>query len=159
MSLQRAVAFILAQETGEVRQSTDGVSRWGISQAAHPELTAEAIRTMTPQGAAAIYSGPMYWGRIHGAELPEYLQLPMLDAAVNQGGGIAVRCLQTGLYVHVDGIIGPVTLRAATANTNQQALLARFTAARIASYAQDKEWGSDGTGWVTRAVSAALYAT
>jgi lysozyme family protein len=156
MSFQQAVAFVLAQETGTVVHSTDGVSKWGVSQQSHPELTAEQIENMTPQQAQAIYG--TYWTKIFGPQLPDYLHTPMMDSAVNQGPRIAIRCLQQALYVKVDGICGPATLRAANAASGRNSILSRFTAARISHYSLDKEWPTDGAGWAARAVLAALEA-
>lgn len=158
MTPAAAVAWILQREGSDVRESTDGVSRYGISQASHPELTEEEIENMTPATAAAIYMGPQYLGAVRGTQLPGFLVLPVLDSAVNQGTRTAVKCLQRALRVHVDGIIGPQTLGAAIAAANPTQVLADFTSARIASYMLDKEWAEDSAAWVSRAVLAALSA-
>lgn len=155
MSLQRAVAFVLAQETGEVVEAEDGVSRWGISQASHPELSADDIRNMTQQQAAAIIGGAQYWGACHAAELPDWMQLAMLDSCVNQGATASMVCLQRALRVSVDGKFGPQT-KAALYAASQNEVLARFGMERVMSYSQDKTWPQDGEGWTERAFLAAV---
>lgn len=157
MSLATALAFILRQETGELVHGRDGLSRWGISQANHPELTAQDIESMTSQRAAVIISGPQYAGAVHFAELPQFLQLPMLDAAVNEGASAALKALQTALYIPADGLWGPQTARAVQL-CQASITLARFVAARTLEYSRDATWATDGLGWVTRAALAAMEA-
>jgi len=155
MSKARAIAFVLPEESGVVVHAADGVSKWGISQASHPELTAEQIEGMTQAQAAEIIGGPQYWGAIRGDQLPEWLQTAMLDAAVNQGAPTAVVLLQRTLRVPVDGKLGPQTLYAASAG-QEKPTLARFAAQRVMSYVRDAGWTADGEGWTERAVLAAL---
>lgn len=158
MSFQRAVAFVLAHESGELTENASdpgGLTRWGIALARHPELTAADIRAMTPERAAAIYSA-QYWGAIHGDELPEYLQLPMLDAAVVQGPPHACRFLQAALYVMpLDGILGPATL-GSVRRADPMTTLSAFTAERIAHLVSLPDYARFGKGWIRRAVRAAL---
>lgn len=155
MSLQRAVAFVLTQEGGELVSGPDGLSKFGISQANHPELSVDAIRDMTQPQAAQIIGGPQYWGACHGAELPDWIQLALLDACVNQGASAAMVCLQRALRVPGDGKFGPQT-KAAIYGASQNETLARFGAERVMSYARDKGWGEYGAGWTQRAVLAAV---
>jgi len=156
MSLPAAVNFILQQEGSELVQNP-GLSRYGIDLSRHPELTAADIQNMTPTRAAIIYSGPQYAGAIHFEQLPPGIQLPMLDACVNQGPTAAIRCLQAALYVTVDGVLGPQTLTAAQ-DADAHTLLARFTAQRVLAYTRDSTFAQDGAGWINRAVLAALEA-
>ena len=158
MSFQRAVAFVLARETGTLTQDPNdpgGLTRWGIALARHPELTADDIRNMTPQRAADIYHGPQYWGAVKGDQLPERLQLPMLDTAVVEGPREAIRCLQRALFVRDDGVLGPETLNAA-ARANADPVIQRFCAERIWTLSQLKTWSRDAVGWSARIVASAM---
>lgn len=160
MSLSAAVAFVLAQETGATVSGGAGagwVSKWGIDSRFHPELTLDQVRNLTEERAAIILGGPQYWDAVHGSELPDWLQLPMLDAGVNEGPAAAIKCLQRALYITVDGAFGPVTAKAVAA-ANPTTTLALFTAQRILAYTQDRTWVQDGEGWTKRAVLAALSA-
>ena len=159
MSFQRAVAFVLRQEGAElVNDPNDpgGLSRYGIALAKHPELTAADIREMTPERAATIYRTG-YWAAIRGDDLPEWVQLPLLDAAVNQGPTPAIRALQRALYLPADGQVGPKTITALGA-ANPNATLAGFVAERIADYSALRTWARFGKGWARRAALAALEA-
>lgn len=155
MTLQRAVAFVLDQEKGDLVEAEDGLSRWGISQANHPELTADQIRNMTQQQAAQIIGGPQYWGACHAAEMPDWMQLALLDATVNQGASAAMVCLQRALRVPADGHFGPQT-KAAVNAASQNEILARFGMERVMSYTKDRTWPEDGSGWTERAFLAAV---
>lgn len=160
MSFSAAVAFVLAREGSDLVQDPNdpgGLSRYGIALKRHPELTADDIRTMTPDRARAIYSAN-YWQAIAGDELPERLQLPMLDCAVVQGSEAARELLQRALYLPlVDGKLGPGTLGAAR-RADPVSLLASFTQLRIARFEESSEYPRYGAGWTRRAVLAALSA-
>lgn len=157
MSFEHAVAFVLRQEGGLHDDPSDpgGLTAYGIALARHPELTADDIRRMTPEGARAIYAA-QYWPAVHGDELPEYLQLPMLDAAVVQGPPHACRFLQAALYVMpLDGILGPATL-GSVRRADPMTTLSAFTAERIAHLVSLPDYARFGKGWIRRAVRAAL---
>jgi len=159
VSFSRAVAFVLKQEGSDLVQDPKdpgGLSRYGIALAKHPDLTAEDIRTMTPERAASLYSS-QYWSPLRADELPEYLQLPMLDAAVNVGPQTAIRLLQAALYLSADGLIGPGTLGAAR-RADPHTTLCSLTSERIAHYNGLPGWPIFGRGWTRRAVLAALEA-
>lgn len=155
MSQAAAIAFILAQEKGDLVRNP-GLSRWGIDLSRHPDLEEVDIINMTPERAGQIFLA-QYWPAIHGDLLPAFIQLPMLDEAVNAGPSAAMKCLQRALKVPVDGLFGPQT-QAALNHASPEDFLAAFTAQRILSYVKDKTWAEDGAGWSKRAVLAALSA-
>lgn len=161
MTLAAAVNFVLEQETGTVVSGTENgkpwVSRWGIDSRYHPEFTPDQIRNLQRDRAALIIGGSQYWDAVHGSELPDYLQLPMLDAGVNEGPEMAIKCLQRALHVTADGIYGSETAHA-VAGATPTILLAAFATQRIRSYAADPGWVANGMGWTNRAVLAALEA-
>jgi len=107
----RALAFVLEQEGMDSDHSADrgGRTRYGISQKAHPDVD---VPGLTREGAAQIYY-EHYWRRIWGDELPWPLSLVLFDQAVHSGAPSTVRALQRILGVQVDGIMGPITARAA----------------------------------------------
>ena len=155
MSQSAAIAFVLSQEGGALVRNP-GLSRWGIDLSRHPELSEIDIENMTQATAGSIYAGPEYWGAIHGDQLPAFLQLPMLDACVNQGASAATKVLQHALGITADGMWGPATA-AAVARIAPE-FIAQFTAARVMAYTQDIGWADYGLGWTRRAVRAALEA-
>lgn len=159
MSRAKAIAFILGREKGLIDDPQDpgGLTNHGIALGRHPELTADQIRNMTEEQAAAIYAGPQYWGAVHGDELPDALQLPMLDIAVLEGGVTAIRMLQTALYIQADGRWGPQTVRALVLSVGPD-LLEELSAIRIVALAAQGGWSHDGKGWSARVVRAAMEA-
>ena len=109
---------------------TGGETRWGISKRAHPDVD---IAHLTRFGALAIYHD-RYWRVIHGDLLPRGLDLAIYDLAVNQGPSQAVRTLQRVLRLAEDGIMGPLTLKAAKAYRPQSELRAQVNELRLRSY-------------------------
>ena len=103
--------WILQAEGGLVDNPNDpgGLTKYGISQAAFPELD---IRALTPEQAIAIYA-TNYWEPAKCPALPPPLALVHFDAAVNCGVGQAARFLEQAVGVTVDGIVGPITIAAA----------------------------------------------
>lgn len=67
--------------TGVVTNDTGGLTKFGISQKAHPDID---IANLTPDKAAAIFKSE-YWDKINGDALPANVQHTAMDAAVNQG--------------------------------------------------------------------------
>lgn len=157
MSFAKAIAFILDHEKGLVDDPRDpgGLTNKGIALKRHPELTADFIRNITDEQATAIYAGPVYWGAVQGDKLPQFLQLIMLDCAVLDGPGAAVRYLQKALGVAVDGVLGQHTLQAA-AVANDTETLAVLNAARIFDMSTKSNWSHDGLGWVIRCSEAVM---
>jgi len=95
----RALTFVLKHEGGLVddKDDTGGLTNLGISIRAHPELSREEIKTLTPQKAGAIYR-KSYWSPISGDNLPWPLCLAVFDTAVNMGVSRALSFLSgTGL--------------------------------------------------------------
>jgi lysozyme family protein len=80
--------------------------------------TKDDLRRISQEEVFAIYR-TMYWDVVYGDHLPIGIDYMVFDAAVNQGPGRAVRFLQQALTYDVgvdpgpvDGIMGPMTLRA-----------------------------------------------
>ena len=112
-----ALAFDIALSVLWVNEGVDsddpddagGLTRFGISQAAYPDLD---IRSITREQAAEIYRRD-YWQAIRGDDLPMRLAIQTFDHAVNVGPGVAVRLLQCACRVAADGVMGPNTIAAA----------------------------------------------
>jgi lysozyme family protein len=112
------LSHILAMEGGFSNDAVDrgGPTNWGITAATlahyrgHP-VTAEDVASIDPDEARAIYHAG-YWATCRAPELPGGVDLMVFDVSVNSGPGRAVRMLQGALGIEVDGIFGPVTMRA-----------------------------------------------
>lgn len=88
-----------------------GATKFGIDQRSHPDVD---IRNLTDEQAKEIYRKD-YWAKIKGGELPEKLAVVMMDIAVNNGTGRAIKWVQQMFGVVADGVIGPITIRATEA--------------------------------------------
>lgn len=75
-------------------------------------LPRRSVRLIEDSEVEAIYR-ENYWNLVRGDELPPGLDLATFDFGVNSGPARSARYLQTVLGVKVDGVIGPVTLKAA----------------------------------------------
>ena len=87
------IDWVLGWEGGLVDDPDDpgGVTKYGISQRAHPELD---IRSLTIDQAKAIYYTD-YWVKSGAGKLPVPLGACMFDAAVQHGPGRAKALLAT----------------------------------------------------------------
>jgi len=160
-SFERAFSFVVGEEGGFTLSPQDpgnwtggkcGAGRcagtkYGISAAAYPALD---IPGLTLDGARAIYRRD-YWERISGEGLPPPLALLVFDAAVNNGVGRALQWLQIAVGTVPDGIMGPATLAAVSAQAGAgAALLTEFQAQRLAFMAGLPTWRTFGLGWARR---------
>jgi len=92
--------------------------RLGLDLDGDGAVTEADLHRLTPARAADIFL-EHYWKRPRIAELPPALQPSVFDMYVNAGSN-AVKILQRlivdmGIYVAVDGVIGPQTIAAAEA--------------------------------------------
>jgi lysozyme family protein len=111
LAFATCVSFVVDRLEGGDRliEDSGGLTRWGVSQRAYPELD---IWALTRADACALYHRD-YWARMGADALPSGLDLQAFDAAVNMGVDQAARLLQRVLRLPEDGLIGPQTLAAA----------------------------------------------
>lgn len=149
-----ALGLVLEHEGGYVNDPADpgGETIYGISRRAHPAAWANGAPSV--RQAAAIYRAD-YWDPIRCDELPAGLAVFLFDTAVNVGCRQAARLLQRVLRVTDDGVIGPMTIKAARA-AEQDGLLSRLAAERLAHYAALSTWQRFGRGWSARTVATAM---
>ncbi len=86
-----------------------GATKYGIDQRSHPQVN---IRDLTKAQASEIYWHE-YWQKVLADALPSDVGEVMMDIAVNNGRGRAIRWLQQLAGVTADGALGPNTLKAA----------------------------------------------
>lgn len=148
-----AVNLILQYEGGYVNHADDpgGETKYGISKRSYPNVD---IKNLTREDAMQIYLKD-YWLAVRADKLPDELRLIVFDCAVNQGVSTARRALQKTLGVKVDGIIGPITLRAAH-ETPTTLTIDRYALERHRLYTGLKNWRHFGKGWSKRLLEVAL---
>lgn len=93
-----------------------GATKYGIDQRSHPKVD---IRNLTLEQAKEIYL-ESYWHKIHAEKMPPKVGEVMMDIAVNNGVGRAVKWLQQAVGVAADGALGPKTLAGAHAVDGEQ---------------------------------------
>lgn len=82
VTFEEAANHVLAAEGGaKITTDTGGLTKFGISQKAHPGLD---IANLTQDEALKLYKSE-YWDKIGASQLPPDLQLTAFDAAINQG--------------------------------------------------------------------------
>lgn len=118
MRFEDAVEIVLVIEGGGriVNHSSDpgGLTKWGISLRAFPELGADGIRNLTREDAIQVYLEQYWMPTCERA--PEVLRLAVFDAAIHHGPTQSIKLLQRalnmfGARLKVDGIVGPLTRR------------------------------------------------
>lgn len=141
--------------TGRIGSGELKGTKYGISAMAYPDLD---IRNMTLELAKDIYRDD-YWNRVRGDSLPDGVDLFIFDAAVNQGVRDAIKFLQHGARVTVDGIIGPQTMSGVNV-TDPLDLLAEAAARRMNDYMNLGDSLTDryGLGWSRRLIDVTLTA-
>jgi lysozyme family protein len=156
------IDWIIAQEGGYVNDANDpaGQTNFGISQhyldttvrVKWPDWPLpDSVKDLTADQAALMYQRDQ-WETIQGDSLPPGLALLVMDAAVNQGPGTAIRLLQQACGTQPDGIMGPLTLQAVKGSG--AGLCAEYTARRATAYAQfNAAEGMFELGWMRRLVN------
>lgn len=135
---KRCVEVILRNEGGYINHPSDpgGETNFGISKRAFPT---EDIKNMTRERAIEIYY-QHFWLRLNIGQLPDHLALQVFDFAVNAGSRIAAIALQKIVVVKADGVIGPVTLNAVRALTDEPykayRIIDKYMTARKLYYAE-----------------------
>ena len=162
MSFERALAFVLEHEGvftndaadpgnwtgGKIGQGRLLGTKYGISAASFPNLD---IPNLTVDDAARHYR--LYWNEVRGDELPEPWGFLLFDACVNQGAARAVRTVQKGLKVTVDGVMGSETISAL--KTAPGGSVELYLADRLIQYSQTANFDIYGRGWFKRVVCLA----
>src|ERR1700739_1138634 len=126
MDINKAFELLQQFEGGSKVTNTSGdfggLTKYGISKAAHPELD---IANLTEAEARAIYERD-YWIASGCSKLKPELQYIYFDTSVNMGIMVAVRILQQASGAVIDGILGQATLTVSKNITRADYLLYRL---------------------------------
>lgn len=140
MRFDDALAIVLRWEGGFSNHPDDpgGPTNLGVTQRTLSDLYGRSVdvdelRSLTPAGVAPLFE-KHYWQECRCRDLPDGLDLLVFDCAVNQGPGRAKRLLQRSLGVPEDGILGPLTMKAARIR-DRIASIDEMTSQRAAHYA------------------------
>ena len=150
----KAFDFVIVAEGGYTNDPNDhgGETRFGISKRAFPFID---IKDLTLEQAGKIYRDH-YWDVLPMADLPNPLAFCLFDTAVNCGVGRAIKLLQMACGVSADGVVGPITIKAA----QEPNVVAKFMDLRREYYESLSTFRTFGKGWLKRCdnVEAACYA-
>jgi lysozyme family protein len=164
-----ALPFTLIIEGGYSDDKNDhgGKTYRGITTAEyltyreHCGLPAQPVINMTDDEMHDIYLKD-YWMAGHCPTLPDMTAIACFDSCVNNGVSRASMFLQKAVGVTVDGIVGPVTLKAIAA-TPEQTLLSNYMTARKNFYdaivAHDPTQKVFYAGWIRRLTMLTAFTT
>ena len=149
LKFNRCIPVIMAIEGGLVHNTADpkGLTKYGISQRSYPELD---IAHLAQADAEDIYFRD-FWTYIKCGELPDGLDLSVLDFGINAGPLNAEITMQRLVGIVQYQPIGPETLHAiATCGISNKALVDRYAQARMRFYQYLQSWRTFGSGWTSR---------
>lgn len=147
MDIEQALELLLRHEGGYVYHPDDpgGETNHGITVAVARQHGYTGNMRDLPLSVAVTIYRKQYWAMIKADQLPDALRFHVFDAAVNSGHVQAIKWLQHAAGVRDDGIVGPMTLKAATSVTP-----AKYSAIRLRFMTKLKNWPSFGKGWARR---------
>jgi lysozyme family protein len=155
---------IFRHEGGYVNHPNDpgGATNMGITHhtlALHrgvKTVSKTQVKALTQVEARQIYQNK-YWDRVRGNQLTPGYDLVAMDGAVNSGPGRGARWLQRGVGAPVDGVIGPVTVKAVRAADVSG--IKRACSARMSFLRNLGHWATFSRGWSRRVAEVEAVGT
>ena len=158
-NFEESLKAILKWEGGYVNHPKDpgGITNMGITKKVYENyvnktVTAEDMRNLTKADAEPIYK-EKYWDRLSADKLPEGLALCVFDFGVNAGVNRSSRYLQEMVGAGVDGMIGPMTIKATNEYYEKHGKnysISLFQEMRRGYYKQLHHFDTFGNGWLNR---------
>lgn len=159
MTFDQAFDRLIGHEGGYSFHPADpgGETMWGVTaRVARLQGYSGEMRDLSRELAKQIYR-KLYWDACRCDELPDRLNFPVFDGAVNSGVAQSIIWLQRALGVEDDGVIGPQTLQAAREHLDPM-LPAKVLAHRLRFMSALPTWGQFGRGWANRIAANLLEA-
>jgi lysozyme family protein len=116
-----------------------------------PDATADDLKAITPGQVSDIYM-TKYWQGVQGDALPAGVDLSVFDMGVNAGPETSIKILQRELGVTADGVIGPLTLAAASRQV-PATLIGWLETGQARYYRSLAAFRYFGRGWINRCVA------
>lgn len=151
MNFDEAFDILLGHEGAYSNHPSDpgGETMWGITvQVARANFYTGEMRHLPRETAKAIYR-KRYWDAVKADQLPLPVRYSVFDAAVNSGAVQAAKWLQRALGVRDDGVIGPITLKAAHKADGLKLAIA-VNVERLEFMTGLATWGHFSRGWARR---------
>lgn len=159
MIFDEAFSRLIGFEGGYSNHALDrgGSTMWGVTErVARENGYAGEMRDLPLDTAKAIYR-KLYWDACKCDDLPDRLNFLVFDAAVNSGVSQSIKWLQRALKVQDDGVLGPVTMKAASESIDPM-LPARLLGHRLQFMASLPQWPGFSRGWSNRIASNLIEA-
>jgi lysozyme family protein len=151
MNFLTAFDKLLKHEGGYSDHAADpgGKTRYGVTEAVAREVGYRGDMRELPLDLAQRIYKERYWDAVQAENLPPDVRYIVFDGAVNSGVAQSVKWLQRACGVHDDGVIGPVTIRAAS-TLHAEGLKRRILAQRLRFMAKLPNWPAFSRGWANR---------
>lgn len=156
---KQALSLVLAHEGGFANHPLDpgGATMRGVTQRTYDAFRRlrgfplQSVRYISDEEVERVYRDN-YWKLVRGDELPAGLDYALFDFAVNSGVSRAIKFLQAGLAVGIDGVIGDETLGMAIAKAvlNEELIINNLCADRMRFVRGLKTFATFGKGWTRR---------
>lgn len=159
MSFDQAFTRLLGHEGGYSDHPADkgGPTNWGITEAvAKANGFTGNMRDLSQDFAKRVYRR-LYWDAPGIVNLPPEIQYDVFDGAVNSGATQSIMWLQRALGADDDGVIGPITIKAANL-IPAGVVLARYNGQRLKFMTDLKTWPVFGGGWARRVAANLMEA-
>ncbi len=126
-----------------------GKTRYGVTEAVAREAGYRGDMRELPLDLARRIYKERYWDAVQAESLPADVRYIVFDGAVNSGVAQSAKWLQRACGVKDDGVIGPITIRAAS-TLHSEGLRRRILAQRLRFMAKLPNWPAFSRGWANR---------
>lgn len=160
-SYKPSLSLVLAHEGGYVNHPQDpgGATNKGVTQKVYDAyrklrgLKVQSVKLIDALETEEIYR-KNYWKLVRGDSLPAGLDYAVFDFAVNSGVSRAIRYLQRCVNVNDDAVLGDMSMTAIldSAAANEELLITKYCANRLAFMRSLSIFKTFGTGWTRRVV-------
>lgn len=153
MTFDDAFDALLGHEGAYSRHPDDpgGETMWGVTRKVALQEGYQGQMRLLPRDFAKTIYRKRFWDAVKAEQLPNLIRFSVFDAAVNSGVTQSAKWLQRALEVEDDGVIGPMTLKAAE-NCAPLDVAIRINCMRLEFMTDLPQWGSFSRGWVRRVV-------
>lgn len=151
MNFLTAFEKLLKHEGGFSNHKDDrgGATRYGVTEAVAREAGYRGDMRELPLDLAQRIYKDRYWDAVQAESLPPDVRYIVFDGAVNSGVVQSAKWLQRACGVKDDGVIGPITIRAAS-SLHSDGLKRRILAQRLRFMATLANWPAFSRGWANR---------
>lgn len=151
MKFSEAFDLLIGHEGGYANDPRDpgGETMWGITARVARQSGYSGPMRDLPRDTAMAIAKSQYWDKVRADELPGACRFDVFDTSYNSGVATAIKILQRAVGSADDGVLGPITLAAASAISAGK-LVMRFNSERLLYLTSLPTWAAFGKGWARR---------